>query len=122
MGTVLYILWLIIWIPLSLLIVIGFALEIIESVKEKKYSDLWQIPPLLLFIGLSLVGIVNPLVFWGIILVIMLTIMAIGIGLSLGYAILQLLREIIKFVIKEVKIMSDEVDEEIKESKEKKGE
>ena len=121
METVLYILWLIIWIPLSLMIVIYFALDIIESVKDEKYSDLWQILPLLLFIGVSLIGIKSPLGLFEFILEIMLTIIAIGIGLSLGYAILQLLREIIKFAIKEVKKMSDEVDVEIKESKEKKG-
>ena len=39
-----------------------------------------------------------------------------------GYVLLQLVRGIIKFVIKEVKKMSDEVDVEIKQSEEKKGE
>lgn len=39
-----------------------------------------------------------------------------------GYLLLKLVRGIIKFVIKEFKKMSDEVDVEIKESKEKKGE
>ena len=38
------------------------------------------------------------------------------------YLLLRLVRGIIKFVIKEFKKMSDEVDVEIKKSKEKKGE
>ena len=122
MDTVLYILWLVIWIPLSLLIVIYFTLEIIESVMEKEYSGLWMIFPLLFFIGISLVGIESPLGLLKIIFDIIGVIMIIGFIVGIGYAILLLVRDIIKFVIKEVKKMSDEVDVEIKESKEKKGE
>lgn len=122
MDTVLYILWLVIWIPLSLLIVIYFTLEIIESVMEKEYSGLWMIFPLLFFIGISLVGIESPLGLLKIIFDIIGVIMIIGFIVGIGYAILLLVRDIIKFVIKEVKKMSDEVDVEIKESKEKKDE
>ena len=116
METVLYILWLIIWIPLSLMIVIYFLIEILESVRDEEYSGLWMIFPLLLFIGVSLVAIKSPLGLFVIIGKILGLLFIVGIA----YAILQLLREIIKFVIKEFKKMSDEVDVEIKESKEKK--
>tara|TARA_R110001592_G_scaffold358660_1_gene663867 strand:- start:1769 stop:2137 length:369 start_codon:yes stop_codon:yes gene_type:complete len=122
MDTLLYILWLVIWIPLSLLIVIVIIQEIIESVKDKKYSGLGMIIPLIIVILISFSGIKNPLGLFEIILEIIITIVAIGLIVGAGYVLLQLVRGIIKFVIKEVKKMSDEVDVEIKESKEKKGE
>jgi len=122
MDTLLYILWLVIWIPLSLLIVIVIIQEIIESVKDKKYSGLGMIIPLIIVILISFSGIKNPLGLFEIILEIIITIVAIGLIVGAGYVLLQLVRGIIKFVIKEVKKMSDEVDVEIKQSKEKKGE
>jgi len=122
MDTLLYILWLVIWIPLSLLIVIVIIQEIIESVKDKKYSGLGMIIPLIIVILISFSGIKNPLGLFEIILEIIITIVAIGLIVGAGYVLLQLVRGIIKFVIKEVKKMSDEVDVEIKQSEEKKGE
>ena len=104
------------------MVILGLIYHIIESIKDKKYSELGWIPPLLLFIGISLVGIKSPLGLFEIILGLIGRILILLLIVGAGYVLLQLVRGIIKFVIKEVKKMSDEVDVEIKETKEDKGE
>ena len=78
--------------------------------------------PLIFLVVISLIGIVDPLGLFEFILELIGNLLILLLIFGVGYVLLQLVRGIIKFVIKEVKKMSDEVDVEIKESKEKKGE
>tara|TARA_R110001592_G_scaffold358660_1_gene663865 strand:- start:463 stop:1011 length:549 start_codon:yes stop_codon:yes gene_type:complete len=62
METVLYILWLVIWIPVSLVGIFFFAFGSFDIIKEKTYKDNWFIfPTLIITILLAIVGTFDPL-------------------------------------------------------------
>jgi len=62
MEIVFYILWLIIWIPVSLYGIFLFTFGLFDTIKEKTYKDNWFIfPTLIITILLAIVGTFDPL-------------------------------------------------------------
>ncbi len=181
MEIVFYILWLIIWIPVSLYGIFLFAFGLFDTIKEKTYKDNWFIfPTLIITVLLAIVGTFDPLslpvvifklILWIVSIIIIYSIISfindsikeenyfslfaiipilliialvshitigatyfsetifsiLGIIISTGFvigiplAIISLIWEGIKYIIKAmikvVKQLSNEVDEELKEKK-----
>ena len=121
-----YTLWLILWIPLSLLVVSSFIFSLGKDIHKKYYGDLWMIIPLIIVILISVVGTLDPLSLPKFVLSllgwVLTSILVIALFVVVFITVKKMVMIIAKSIIKEVSKMTEEAKEEIKESKEKKGE